>query len=119
MPTSWKRPQLRAERAAVSMPASIVTMSAYQYSELADISRTGAKLKGDAMPPKGATALLRVKDLEILVRIVWVKGEECGIRFEETVSPAVLRQIQLNGSSVLEMVSGDSGEPVDDSYIQP
>jgi hypothetical protein len=110
--------QIRAERTRVSVPASIVTMSAYQYPELADISRSGAKLSGDALPPKGTTALLRAGKMEVLCRVMWVKDGHCGIRFEEVVSPAVLKQLQLDGTMALEPVSpaaprvanGETGE---------
>jgi|SRR4029078_8764431 len=97
--------QLRAQRVPTSLPASIVTMNAYQYPELADISQTGAKLKGSPLPPKGATALLRVAELEVLCRVVWVNEDQCGIRFEDVVSPKLLKQIQLAGAVELETLS--------------
>jgi hypothetical protein len=97
-PNSWKRGRLRAERVRVSMTASIVTMNAYQYPELADISQTGAKLRGSPLPPKGSTALLRAGPLEVLCRVVWVKDEECGLRFDEPVAPRTLKQIQLDAA---------------------
>jgi hypothetical protein len=100
-----RRTQLRAERVAVSLPASIVTMSAYQFPELADISRSGAKLRGSPLPPKGSMALLRVGTLEVLCRVVWVASEQCGLRFEEPVPPSTLKQIQLNGAVELEPVA--------------
>ena len=103
-PSTWKRGQLRAERVSVSMPASLVTMNAYQFPELADISRSGAKLRGSPLPPRGTTVLLRAGPLEVLGRIVWVKGEECGLRFEEIVSQATLKHIQLNGAVDLQMI---------------
>ena len=97
--------RLRAQRAPVSMEASIVTMNAYQFAELADISQSGAKLRGSPLPPKGCTGLLRAGALEVLCRVVWVKGDQCGIRFEEPVAPAVLRQIQLEGALPSEKIA--------------
>jgi hypothetical protein len=95
--------RVRAERAPVSMAASIVTMSAYQFPQLADISQSGAKLVGSPLPPKGAVALLRTGALEVLCRVVWVKEGSCGVRFDEPVSPRILKQIQLDGSAALEI----------------
>ena len=92
--------QLRPQRSTVSVPASIVTLSAYQFPELADISQTGAKLRGAPLPPKGATALLRVEGLEVMCRVVWVKDGHCGIRFDEHVPPAALKQIHLAGATL-------------------
>ena len=94
--------QLRAERTRVSMPASIVTMSAYQFPDLADISRSGAQLRGPSLPPQGTKALLRVGEMEVLCRVMWVKDGQCGIRFDEAVPPAMLKQVQLDGTVALE-----------------
>lgn len=97
--------QIRAERTRVSMPASIVTMSAYQFPDLADISRSGAKLTGPSLPPQGTKALLRVGEMEVLCRVMWVKDGQCGIRFDETVPPALLKQVQLDGTVALESLA--------------
>jgi len=97
-PPGWKRSQLRAPRTPVSMPASVVTMSAYQFPEVVDISQSGAKLVGSPLPPKGTTAILRAGALEVMCRVVWVKDEACGIRFEEPVSPRILQQVHLEGA---------------------
>ncbi len=94
--------QIRAERARVSMPASIMTMSAYQFPELADISRTGARLKGPSLPPVGTEGLLRAGTVEVLCRVIWVQEGQCGLRFDEPVSTIVLKQVQLDGSVALE-----------------
>lgn len=112
-PANWKRGRIRAERMRVSMAASVVTMNAYQFPEIADISQTGAKLRGSPLPTKGATALLKSGPLEVLCRVVWVKGDECGLRFDEIVSPKILKQIQLDGAVELQTVSevtSDSAE---------
>lgn len=93
----------RGERSPVSMSASIVTMDAYRFPELADISATGAKLKGSPLPPKGARALLRAGGLEILCRVVWAQEGACGVRFEEPVPPRVLKQIETEGGAALEI----------------
>ena len=103
-----KGSRVRAQRASVSLPASVITMSAYQFPELADISQTGAKLRGSPLPPKGTAALLRAGALEVLCRVVWVQDDECGIRFDEAVSPRILKQVQLDGGVALETVgAGD------------
>ena len=94
-----------AERASVLLPASIVTMSAYQYPELLNISQTGAKLRGASPPARGVMALFRVGTLQVLSRVVWATEEQCGIRFEELISPKQLKQIQLDGAVELETLS--------------
>ena len=93
--------QLRAERTPVSVEASMMTMSAYQYPELADISLRGAKLRGPNLPPAGAKALLRAGDLEVLCRVMWAKDGHCGIYFEEPVHPSIVAQIRMDSSVTL------------------
>lgn len=87
------------------MSASIATMSSYQFPELADISQTGAKLQGCRLPPTGATALLKAGPLEVLCKVVWVKDGQCGIRFDEPVSPAILNQVHREGAVVLKAIT--------------
>lgn len=106
-PGSWTRKQLRAERVAVAMPAKIVTMNDYRFPELADISQSGVKVRGDSLPPKGTTVLLRVGALEVLCRVVRVSGDECGLRFEEPVPPRLIKQIHLEGAVELAPLLGD------------
>jgi len=112
----------RAARAQVGIPARIVTMASYQFPELADISLTGAKLKGSPLPPKGTVTLLRAGELEVLSRVVWVKDDQCGIRFEETVSPRAINQVRLAGGASLAVgptisASAEDGRPADASDI--
>jgi hypothetical protein len=79
-------------------------MNAYQFPEMVDISQAGAKLRGSPLPPKGSMALLRVGPLEVLCRVMWIDGEQCGIRFEEAVPPKMLKQVELAGAAALEIV---------------
>ena len=108
------RRQRQAERVSVLMPASIVTMSAYQYPELLNISRSGAKLRGSSLPARGITALFRVDGVEVLCRVVWANEEQCGIRFEEPISPKLLKQIQLDGVVALDSLSPSEQAAKDD-----
>lgn len=101
------RTQPRAPRARVLLPAAVVTMSAYQFPELVDISHAGAKLRGSPLPPQGSTALLRVGALEVLCRVMWAGDDECGVRFDEAVSPRMLKQVELDGAVALELVAPD------------
>jgi hypothetical protein len=92
------RNRRRSERASVLLPASVVTMSAYQYLELVNLSATGAKLRGSPMPPIGTTALFRLEHLKILCKVVWATDELCGIRFDDLVPPQTLAYFSKEGS---------------------
>jgi hypothetical protein len=73
----------RSERASVLLPASVVTISAYQYFELVNLSATGAKLRGSAIPAIGKPALFRLSGLQVLCKVVWAKADLCGVHFDE------------------------------------
>ncbi len=49
---------------------------------LDDISSTGARLRIDAPPSVGTTAVLHFHELEILGRTIWVRGDELGLQFD-------------------------------------
>jgi PilZ domain len=99
------RLQRVAQRASVLMPVSVVTMNAYQFPELLNISHTGAKLRGCSLPPKNTTGLLKIGMFQTLCRVVWVDAEQCGVRFDEPVPSKVLKQIQLEGAISGEMLT--------------
>ena len=89
----------RSRRAPVALPASVVTMSAYQYLEVIDLSATGAKLRGSVIPMVGKTALFRLDEFQVLCKVVWANDETCGVRFDEPISPAVLAHFSKAGST--------------------
>jgi len=89
----------RAPRAAVSLEASVVTMSEYTYFELVDLSATGAKMRGPKPPTLGRTALFRLDKFQSLCRVAWIDGEMCGVRFDELIPPGVLAQFRDSGST--------------------
>jgi len=89
----------RAQRARVTLPASIVTISTYQYFELVDLSGTGAKLRGSKIPELGKTALFRLDGFQALCRVVWCDDEICGVHFEEVIPSGVLARLRLAGDA--------------------
>ena len=102
----------RAPRAAVSLEASVVTMSEYIYFELVDLSATGAKMRGPAPPPLGKTALFRLGGFQTLCRVAWADGECCGVRFDEHIPPGVLAQFRDSGTATVGIRAADEpGSP--------
>ena len=89
-----------ALREGLGLPASVVTMSAYQYLEVVNLSPTGAKLRGSPRPDIGKTAMFRLEGLQMLCKVVWAKGELCGVRFDEPIPPQRLADFRDAGTSV-------------------
>ena len=78
------RNRRRAPRASVLLPASVVTMNAYQYLEVVNLLPTGAKLRGSPRPEIGKTAMFRLEGFQLLCKVVWAKDDLCGVRFDES-----------------------------------
>jgi len=99
----------RSQRAAVALPASVVTMSSYQYFELIDLSATGARMRGPTVLPLGRTALFRLESYQALCRMVWAKDGVCGVQFDELIPPRVLEDLRRAGAAteVGLLTSGD------------
>jgi len=93
------RNRRRAPRASILLPASVVTMSAYQYLEVVNISPTGAKLRGSPIPGIGKTAMFRLEGFQLLCKVVWTRDNLCGVRFEELIPPRVLAKLREAGNS--------------------
>ena len=93
------RNRRRSPRASVLLPASVVTMSAYQYLELLNLSATGAKLRGPDVPAPGKTAMFRLDHFQVLCKVVWAKDDLCGVRFEEILPPRVLAHFRESGNT--------------------
>ena len=89
----------RSPRASLILPASVVTMSAYLYFDLVNLSATGAKLRGSDVPEIGKTALFRLEPFQALCRVVWVSDELCGVRFEELLPPRLLAHFRKVGNT--------------------
>ena len=78
------------------------------HLERLSISRTGEYLpdrnKAVWVIPseEGRTGLLKAGALEVLCTVVWVKEGQCGVRFDEAVSPKMFKRLQLDGAVTIE-----------------
>lgn len=72
-----------------------------EHAQLANISATGARLRGPASLKPGQRISLCQRDLEIPAEVVWSNGQQTGIAFLEPLSPMEL-----------QAVSGTLGRPV-------
>ena len=109
------RNRRRAARASVLLPASIVTMSAYQYLEVVNLSPSGAKLRGPAHLEKGKTAMFRLDQYQVLCKVMWTKDDLCGVRFEELIPPRVLAHFRKAGNTAqVGMLTPDEAQAAEE-----
>ena len=87
----------RASRGSVLLPASVQTIGTYQTIELINISATGAKLRGSALPDEGKVILLRAGPFDLFGEIVWRRRDLCGIHFDEPLVDGDLDRIRRDG----------------------
>ena len=51
------------------------------------------------MPEIGKTALFRLEPFQALCKVVWVKDELCGVRFDELLTPRLLAHFRKVGDT--------------------
>lgn len=100
----------RAERTAVLLPATVTTLSSYQFPKVLNISSAGAKLRDEVMPSLGTTCMFRLDDVELLCKVVWRSRTEYGVRFDEPLLPAALARIRTSGRSAAISTMGSEAE---------
>lgn len=93
------RNRRRCERASVLLPASVVTLCAYQYLELINLSATGARLRGSMIPAVGKAGIFRLDELKVLCKVVWATEDLCGVKFDEPIPLPVLAHFSRTGST--------------------
>lgn len=62
--------------------------------ELVNVSSTGARLRCTRLPALGQDILIKVADTEAFGTVVWVRGDQCGLNFDEPISELKLRLMQ-------------------------
>ena len=90
------------------LDASVVTLNAYQYFELINLSASGAKLRGASVPSAGKTGMFRLQAYQAMCKVVWSKGELCGVQFDELMPPRTFDHFREAGRITgAEMLTSD------------
>lgn len=69
---------------------------------LIDVSRTGARLRGEALPSVGEDLVVNIEGQTIFATVAWSDGANCGLDFDDPLPPATL-------SAVAEKVTRSRG----------
>jgi len=78
----------------LSLPVSLYSVDQSRVALLADISQSGCRLQGMALPGVGQDVLLKAADVELFGQIVWKDGSERGVKFDETITEADLDDLR-------------------------
>jgi hypothetical protein len=82
----------REQRYPTKFPCFVIADRVRLRTEIADISRVGACLRGADLPRRGQEIVLRATGLEVVATVVWSDGATCGVNFHKAIAPlAVVR----------------------------
>lgn len=76
----------RAVRERMSLPVSLYSIDQSRVALLADVSQTGCRVQGMALPELGQDVLLKAADVELFGQIVWKDGSDRGVKFDGPIS---------------------------------
>lgn len=88
-------------RTPLLVPAAMLALSRSGPVTVVNVSRTGARLRGSALPDVGEDALIRAGRMEAFGKIVWNGGDLCGMQFDCCLSGADLRVFERQTEAVL------------------
>ena len=87
--------QRHSARMGLRMPAELVLAHQIVRAEIVNISRTGACLRLDALPPRaGATVILKLYELETLGTVAWTRSALCGLLFQRPLEPEAMEGLR-------------------------
>ena len=85
-------PQLKGRRSnirsRVMLAASADAISGHVSITVLEVSLAGARLSGSRLPAAGKDVMLNCAGVEIFGTVVWSKNGQCGVQFDESLSPA-------------------------------
>lgn len=90
------------ERVAAEWPALLVSLSERHPAILLEISTTGARVQVANPPKKFSEVFLVVDHINAYSRIVWRRGEICGLRFESEIDSFDVEQLRRRTSDPQE-----------------
>jgi hypothetical protein len=99
----------RAKREEVLMSAAMMTTMDSLTVDLLDLSNSGARLRGNNLPPPGLEVLVLLGSLEAFGSVVWRIGDQCGVQFDVALSEGAVAAVERErGPSRLRGLGSDA-----------
>ena len=76
------------------MDAVLSTPSGHYAATIIDISRTGARLRSEVLPPLGREIAFSAKDVRIAADIIWCHADMCAIEFSTPLATEEVYRLQ-------------------------
>ena len=83
-----------ASREKLPMPAMLSTIDNYHMTTVVDLSSSGARMRGDKLPPVGFSVVLKLDCVRAFGVVVWSTGGECGVAFDDPLSKFELERLR-------------------------
>lgn len=80
----------RSRRSHMLMTATLDYSGRAVEVRLRNLSADGAQVEGAQLPVEGTELMFRKGDLAVAGSIIWTKGKQAGIRFEQDLDPATM-----------------------------
>jgi hypothetical protein len=91
-PRSWGPRQ--AARQAVSLAASLYGFACSRSVIINDVSSHGALLRGRDLPAPGQDVFLVIGSSEVIGKVAWRLGDQCGVQFDDALADATIACMQ-------------------------
>ena len=91
-PQSWS--PRKADRQAVSLAASLFGFACSRSVIISDLSPLGALLHGRDLPAPGHDALLVVGSSEVIGKVAWRLGDQCGVQYDEAIADKAIARMK-------------------------
>jgi hypothetical protein len=83
-----------AKREAAPVLVSYTTLAGNCSAVLIDVSRTGARLRGDALPAAGDELVLTMDRMRTFATVAWATDGECGVAFDMALPPDEIHRLK-------------------------
>ena len=80
----------RSRRSHLLMSATLEVSGRAFKVTLRNLSADGAQVEGGQLPVEGTALLFRKGDLAVAGSVIWTKGKQAGIRFDQELVPAAV-----------------------------
>ena len=89
-------------RAQAPLTAVLSVSTGEHRVELLDVSRTGARLRGDFMPDCTQPVVFRAEKVQVAAEVAWADDESCAIEFDTPISVSEVQRLQYLGKWALK-----------------
>jgi hypothetical protein len=97
----------RTPREEVVLAGSARSLGASRPVVVSDVSPKGAKLQGREMDTLDQVVLISVGEIDLFACVAWASKDECGVNFDEDLSPQLVSHIkrEANWAKVMGMAA--------------